>query len=269
MNFRESAIQFGPTRKIFGVLTEPTQAARSPRFGLILVNAGLLPKFGPFRLYAQLARRLAADGIVTLRFDLGGIGDSEQEFQQLDFQFRTRAEYACAIDALMTRERKLEGVFLGGLCSGAEDSFRQAEEDDRVRGVMMIDPFGYRTPGWRWRDLRHRIFRKSLKQLGLYDPTPYSGQGSLVDYKYMEHSESSRILKKLLARGVRSHFVYTGGMREHVNHAGQLGKMFAEIEFGDRVSVDYFGHIGHTQLLIEDRSDLVDTMSSRIASWAK
>ncbi len=45
----------------------------------VLVNAGMVAKSGPWRLYVEVARRLAHAGVATLRFDLGGIGDSRRE----------------------------------------------------------------------------------------------------------------------------------------------------------------------------------------------
>ena len=54
---KESCCQFGPLGQLAGILTEPD--APAPRVALVLVSAGLSPKCGPFRLYAELARRLA------------------------------------------------------------------------------------------------------------------------------------------------------------------------------------------------------------------
>ena len=103
----------------------------------MLVSAGLLPKFGPYRLYAELARRLADDGVVTLRFDLGGIGDSAQEYEGRSLKTRTDLEIRAAIDHL-SECHGFGNVGLGGLCSGAEDSLRVAAADPRVTGVVFI-----------------------------------------------------------------------------------------------------------------------------------
>ena len=54
---QESTCRFGEHQQLTGVLTEPAETA--PRIACVLINAGLIPKFGPFRLYAQLARRLS------------------------------------------------------------------------------------------------------------------------------------------------------------------------------------------------------------------
>jgi len=68
---KELSCQFGDGDRLAGIVTRPDGPAR--RAALVLVSAGLSPKSGPFRLYAELARRLSRDGFLTLRFDLGAI----------------------------------------------------------------------------------------------------------------------------------------------------------------------------------------------------
>jgi len=221
-------------------------------------------------LYAQLARRLADDGIVTLRFDLGGIGDSRQEYEQRPLKERTELEVRAAVDYL-TELFCLDGIVLGGLCSGAEDAVRGAWSDSRVSGVVLIDPFAYRTAGWAWRHALHRAARRVLRALGYYAPPVVRkasggpGQGKhprLVTYKYMERSESTLILSGLVARNVRIHFLYTAGMRDFFNHERQLHAMFGDL--GNLATVDYFPGIDHTQALEEDRRALVECIARRL-----
>jgi dienelactone hydrolase len=262
----EFCCQFGERDQLAGIVTEP--AAGPGRAGCVLVSAGLVPKFGPFRLYAGLARRLAAEGFVTLRFDLGGIGDSGQGHAGRPLRERTELEIGAAVEYLAGRYG-LEHLVLGGLCSGAEDSFRYAEGDPRVTGVVLLDPFSYRTRGWRWRNARHRLARRSLRALGLYQPLVHAGAPRarpLVNYKYMERAESGRVLRALLDRRARVHFVYTGGMNDSFNHESQLAAMFPGVDFRGLVTLDHFPHTDHTQLLEEDRRRLVDAVCRRLSA---
>jgi alpha-beta hydrolase superfamily lysophospholipase len=258
---KESCCQFGEHRRLAGVLTEPLDAA--PRGALVLINAGFVPKFGPFRLYAQLARRLSSEGFVTLRFDLGGIGDSGRGSENSPLKTRTEEEIRAALDFLKGRY-ELNGIFLGGLCSGAEDSFRYAEIDDRVTGLMLMDPFGYKTLGWWPRNLLIRIARRSLRLMGRLPPTDNSK--ALIDYEQMEHSESARILRAMIHRKVRMHFVYTGGMRESFNHGSQFKAMFKGIDFAGLVTLDYFPELRHTQALEADRRSVIESIARRLLS---
>ena len=129
---KEHCCQFGAGQGLAGIVCEPS--SERPRQALILVSAGLLPKQGPFRLYAQLARRLAGSGVVTLRFDLGGIGDSALDTSGLPLRARTERDLQAAIDFLQQRFPAAQLV-LAGLCSGAEDAFRMAARDPRVAGA--------------------------------------------------------------------------------------------------------------------------------------
>jgi alpha-beta hydrolase superfamily lysophospholipase len=265
----EVGCQFGEYRRLAGILTEP--ATPEPRAACVLINAGLVPKFGPYRLYVELARRLARDGIATLRFDLGGIGDSRQELSNQPLRERTQLEIRAAVEEIRRRYPGLRDLTLGGLCSGAEDAFRFAESDPGVTGVLLLDPFSYRTAGWQWRYLAYRTARRALRTLRIYEPVlPPSTAADAADaarkvvsYRYMEHAESSRILKALIARGARVHFIYTGGQQASFNHAGQLARMFEGIPFEGRVTIDYFPHMDHTQLLDADRKQVV----SAVGAW--
>ena len=257
---KESACRFGEHGQLSGVVTEP---AGAPRAAVVLVSAGLTPKFGPFRLYAQLGRRLAAEGVLTLRFDLGGIGDSGQGYAGHPLKKRTELEIKAALDFLSER-RGLDAVVLGGLCSGAEDSFRYAEHDARVAGLILMDPFGYKTAGWRARDLLIRAARRVLWALGLVSiDAPESAGAALIDYAHMDHAEASRILRALIQRKVPMHFVYTGGMRESFNHKGQFKTMFDGIDFQGLVRLDYFPQLRHTQALEADRRTVIEAITSR------
>jgi hypothetical protein len=263
---RETCCRPGEHRQLGGIITEPEGPRR--RALCVLVNAGLVPKSGPYRLYVELARRLARDGIVTLRFDLGGIGDSRPDASGQPLKERTSLEIRAAIDELRGRYPDVREVIVGGVCSGAEDAFRHAEADPRVTGVLMIDPFSYRTAGWWWRHLAFRAVRRAFRAAGLYEPVSSprvaaaGASGRVVSYRYMEHAESSRILKAMIARRVRVHFIYTGS-QSTFNHERQLQRMFGGIAFEGCVTLDHLPRLDHTQLLAEDRA----TVANAVGSW--
>src|SRR5207244_534540 len=104
--------------RLAGVVTEP-DGSSVVRGAVVLVTAGLVPSFGPFRLYAELARRLAADGFAVLRFDVEGIGNSVVAHPGLPFVERA----ALGVRAAEFMRERYEGreLVLAGLCSGAED----------------------------------------------------------------------------------------------------------------------------------------------------
>jgi hypothetical protein len=256
----ERTTRFGSEERLAGILTEPSSG--TARHGCILVSAGLMPKAGPHRLYTELARRLAEEGIVSLRFDLGGIGESAPDGAGLPLRKRTESEVRAAIDHLAS-EFGLDSVTLAGLCSGAEDSLRSADVDGRVSGVVMIDPFAYRAPGWFWRHALHRVGRRALRAFGIHAPLtePGGGRPRVVKYHYMEQPEAAGILARLIERGTRLHFIYTAGVRESFNHPSELAAAFPGLDFRDRVRVDFLSQLDHTQLLAADRKTLVETIA--------
>ena len=103
LNVREDIVQFAG--RLSGIVTlredlavedhsKGTHAGTRP--ALILVSAGLLSKAGPYRLYATLARKLAKEGFLVLRFDLGGIGDSQSAPGSAPLRVRTEEEIVSA-----------------------------------------------------------------------------------------------------------------------------------------------------------------------------
>jgi pimeloyl-ACP methyl ester carboxylesterase len=140
---RETAFDFACDGKVLrGVLTEPVSAAEADLCA-VLLNAGALRRIGPQRMWVEAARRWAAAGIPTLRFDVSGVGDSDGEdgifsrrsaFQRPEFDAQVQA----ALDAL--ESRGLPGRFvLGGVCSGAYWSLHRALADERVRGILLLN----------------------------------------------------------------------------------------------------------------------------------
>ena len=64
-----------PGGHAFGILTEPIDRDLAPATA-ILLSAGALNHAGPNRMWVELARRWAAQGVATARIDLPGIGDA-------------------------------------------------------------------------------------------------------------------------------------------------------------------------------------------------
>jgi len=133
------ACDFGDGKRLKGVLSWPL-ANRRKKVALVLVSAGFTAKIGPYRVYAELARSLADIGIATLRFDLGGIGCSQTLNPGRELNERTRRDIQDAVNYLQ-EQHGIEYFVLGGLCSGAEDAFRYAEDDARVKNVVNHECF--------------------------------------------------------------------------------------------------------------------------------
>jgi dienelactone hydrolase len=132
--------------RLAGVVTEPVSA---PRVDLcaVLLNAGALRHIGPHRMWVEAARRWAARGVSTLRFDVVGVGDSDGEasnyarrgaFQRVEFA----AQVIASMDAL-ERAGVATRFMLGGVCSGAYWSLHAALRDDRVDGLLLLNMLAF------------------------------------------------------------------------------------------------------------------------------
>jgi len=271
------ASDFGEGNRLKGVLCWPPGHRRT-KVALVLVSAGFTAKSGPHRVYAELARSLADLGIATLRFDLGGIGTSQTLNPDRALSERTRHDIEDAVNYLQ-EQHGIEDLVVGGLCSGAEDAFRYAENDVRVKGVLLIDPHAYKTRMWPIMNVFSRRFlnRAIYKGLRVFrivkvvhsENSASNTEGlesNLIDYRYMPLKESARILRTLLGRRVHVHYVYTGGRIDEFNHKRQILSMFGSMQFGNHLTLDHIPHIEHTQVFEEDRNELIAAISKRFAA---
>jgi pimeloyl-ACP methyl ester carboxylesterase len=142
-NVRETAISFGPSKSLFGVVTEPAKLSGSnPRSktAILMLNTGGIYRIGPARLYVKMARAWATRGYRTFRFDLTGIGDSGPALGGESVNIYSRdstADVKAAIDCLMARG--CTHVVVMGICSGSYVAFQTALADPRVTGQILMN----------------------------------------------------------------------------------------------------------------------------------
>jgi pimeloyl-ACP methyl ester carboxylesterase len=137
---REEAVVFGDKASLVGIVTAPP--AGDPRVGVLLLSPGLLHRVGPNRTYVEIARRLAACGAASLRFDFSGVGDSSSRRDTLPVERSGVAETREAMD-LLTRTRGVERFLVIGLCGGGYFAFRTACQDERVAGAVLMNVRGH------------------------------------------------------------------------------------------------------------------------------
>lgn len=261
----EHAVQFGLNRSLVGIITRKHNWQQGP--ACMLINAGLTPKAGPFRLYTRLARQLAEAGFCCLRFDLDSLGDSGSVYSDKPLEERTRLQTAEAI-TLLRAQPGVSRIYLGGLCSGAEAALRSAEADPDIAGAFMIDPFAIATSHAKLRSFHHRFYRRLLRALGLYKPGAPS-QTELVDYKYIGYTEAHRLLANMLARRAYLHFIYTASVSESFNHPSQLQLAFSDLSIAGNVCVDYLGDVSHTPVLAYQLEKMLKAISKSLLAREK
>lgn len=141
--FRESVVTFdGPGGQCFGILTEPLAARLSSC--AVFLNAGAQRRIGPNRMWTEMARRWARQGLASVRIDLPGIGDApgDDTLWGPPGSFYTEdasRSIESVLDALV--DRGLPARFLTvGLCSGGYWAFHEALGDDRVTAAVLLNP---------------------------------------------------------------------------------------------------------------------------------
>lgn len=138
-----------PTRDatpLFGVLTEPTDAALQPgRPAVLMLNSGAVHHIGPNRLWTRLARQWAARGVTVLRIDLSGVGDSAARPGAPENVVYSAHAMQDVSDALAyLRGTKGAGeCHLLGLCSGGYHAFKAAVAGQPVASSTVINPLTY------------------------------------------------------------------------------------------------------------------------------
>lgn len=251
MRFSERPVLIGPRKSLVGVVTQPAQPAMAAPV-IVLVNGGILPRWGRSQIYVTLARRLAELGHRVLRFDLSGVGDSPSRSDGLPPTEAAVADVAEAVDWLAGPN---EPVVIIGLCDGANLAAYQAAIDRRVVGAVLLDPliprtFRYRvTHLWRrfkspttWRELvtgvhpLWRVLKVRARRLASRDQV-----GPVFDPNDPQiRSILTKMYQSIVDNQVELLVVLSGGMQHRHCYREQLFDAFPTVTFNARLMLEYF-----------------------------
>jgi len=137
--WREEAALFGPDRRLVGVFCQRAAGERR-RSAVIFLNSGGVYHIGWARMFVDMARHLAANGVASLRMDLSGVGDSLSPVgpdRAPLFDRSLTQDVEAAIDWLYSRG--ITDVSLFGACSGAYQAFHAAIQDKRVTKIALVN----------------------------------------------------------------------------------------------------------------------------------
>lgn len=153
---KEHASLFGTFGTLVGITTEPEDVLNwQTRPAVILLNAGMIHRVGPNRIYVKLARRLSEQGYLTLRMDLSGIGDSLPRPDHMSIEKSAIDDTIQAMDYL-EETYQCQRFVLMGHCAGAFLSFFAASQDERVTGIGLINLEGG-DENWTEYDRRRKL----------------------------------------------------------------------------------------------------------------
>jgi pimeloyl-ACP methyl ester carboxylesterase len=133
----ERAVLFG---QYFGIYCQPDV----PRAGVpavLLFNTGASHHIGDGRIFVTFARRLAAQGIASLRMDLGGLGESTPvaETVTLDTLYSEEASADAMAGADWLVSNGHAGVVTFGVCGGAFVGLHAALAHPAILGCFSVN----------------------------------------------------------------------------------------------------------------------------------
>lgn len=281
--YKDHVHRFGKDDGLIGIATVPeaNHAAETP--AVLLLNAGLVHRIGPFRLSVEIARRLAAQHSLVFRIDQSALGDSAQRGDGLSYEERAVVDAKEAMDFLGTRYGKKRFIVMG-LCAGAMNTHRVAVADDRVVGACLLDGYAYRTPIY-WRRqllpklvnpanwargvdlLKHKVLGTATTKRAEAsgdDDTPGADAAEIFAQEWPPLADIRRELDGVVARGTQMLFVYTGGWSDFVDER-QFDEMFAGLREKARVRVKFFADADHTYFLLAHREAMLAEVASFVA----
>ncbi len=128
---------------LVGIVHEPEATPRDEL--VIFAFGGVMGRVAQLRQYVNLARLLAREGFITLRFDSHHMGDSEGELPRCNTKTyygtiqtgRYVPDVSRAIDFMHARYGR-RPIVLIALCGGAITVFLTASQDPRVKRAVML-----------------------------------------------------------------------------------------------------------------------------------
>ena len=160
MNYTESPVVFEVAGEYaLGLLAEPEMSCDR---GVLIVVGGPQYRAGSHRQFVLLARRLAAQGHSVFRFDCRGMGDSRGAMRSFE---AFPEDIGAAIDVFFSRCPSLRRCVLWGLCDAASAilMYQQSEEDPRVDGVVLLNPWVRSETGLAQTQVKH-YYGQRLRQ---------------------------------------------------------------------------------------------------------
>jgi hypothetical protein len=272
---KERTIRVGRPTPLAGVSSEPS-VFDATKPAMLILNSGVLHHIGSCRMSVRLAREVAAQGLLAVRFDYSGIGDSEPRLASPDFDEVSVTECAEVMDFLQ-RTRGVNTFILYGLCSGADGAYNTALRDARVVGISQFDPYCYVTPKYyaryylhaardpqRWRSVATRLLRSLVRRTEV--------SRAEIDPEFVEIPSYVRVfpprnavaagLGELVKRGVHVQANFPRGPL--YNYPAQFAESFRDVDFRDLLEVNYYPAANHivTQPAVQKR------VINDIANWA-
>jgi dienelactone hydrolase len=271
--------------ELLAIVSKPSHMLAERPIVMVL-NAGVLHRVGPHRLHVSLARQLAQLGLGAVRLDLGGLGDSPATSTAGSFTESAVADVRAAMTDLQQRFGTRRFVVFG-LCSGADNGIAAALVDERIAGLVLLDPHSYRTR-------RSQLRKISLRVTSLRDPVTVARWGLDTAARVVRQQARTRFarlktrlnrdsdgamteppaqgrepppreifrsqLTQLVDRGVKVLAIFSGAYGDRYNHRDQWFELFPELR--GRIDHEYFPAANHMFTELASQQALLTTATT-------
>jgi hypothetical protein len=250
---REKILKVGQVTPLHGIITCPKKS--HSEVCVLILNSGLMHHVGTSRISVMLARKLAENGVLSVRFDFSGIGDSLPRRTKTNSVMNTQLETIEVMDEIQS-SYGVKSFVLYGLCSGADVSFAVAQKDDRVAGIAQIDPYLYRNHGWFLRHYGPRlldlkswlgVFRRFIGKRQDGESIPdhlvetLDGNGREIP----PQQDVERGYQIITSKNCKVLVIVTGGQAYTFNHRKQFRNIFPNVPWQDNLEFHYLSEAEH------------------------
>jgi pimeloyl-ACP methyl ester carboxylesterase len=269
MKISEQAVLLGKRKSLVGIITQSVGSTESCEgLAVVILNTGIIHRVGHHRMYVTFSRVLAEVGYTVLRFDLAGIGDSDNRADNLSPLESSLADITEVLDWLEST-RQIKRVVLVGLCSGADHAVIYGSSDPRVVGLVLMDPS--LPPTMRY--FRDRIGRRLLrlsswvsiartgssnlgKMLieGVAGQTGWESRNPTLNHPKLR-SQLEHVYKRAVEQGIQFLVILTGDGRQ--SYREQLLDAFPNVSFSGQLRLEFFDDCDHLFTLEADRARLL------------
>jgi pimeloyl-ACP methyl ester carboxylesterase len=264
--FSEQALLLGNRNSLVGIIARPSSPPPNDMPAVVILNTGIVHRVGHHRMYVSLSRKLAAAGHVVLRFDLSGIGDSEQRDDNLSTIDSSLADIREALDFLSASGQASRFVLIG-LCSGADHAVLYAPADRRVAGLVLMDPTIPPTTRYYFHYILQRLTNlrnwasvaagrsgllNMLRSQLAYRLRPHRASSSGLTLETLKFSPHlGQCYADSAANGIRILAAFTS-ISPRQTYRSQILEAFPQMAFEDTLRLEHFAHSDH---LFSDRND--------------
>jgi len=253
----QSPVRFGPGDSLVGMVTIPMHQVPA-NVACLMFNMGANHRVGPRRINVKLAHVLAERGVSSLRFDLGGVGDSDAFDMAHDLQTRAMHDIQASMD-LVESMLGIRQFAIVGMCSGVQHAISAAVADTRVVALSLFDGYAFPERRSRWeRTLRRalaapahpsfpgkakRWLQRHLLRSHSAKPLP----GFLAERRPPEVNAAwfGAAMKRLVERKVAVQLLYSGSLHVCDHDRDQLGA-FRREPFAQALQYEFMRDVDHT-----------------------